>query len=362
MSEETTQGTAPAPTPRPDESASLERVLFRHGTLFDLDIGRWMARKKLRSADLLLDASMEATMQWGHKILLPKEAMKDIQELDSRARAYLANRSVQFPIGGGRFVAAHALTEVIERLRSMREAYHVAVGVLIEKYPELRNAQIVELDKTAYNFAVEEQKKNPTPENWQRLADWLTQEYTEHRSMYPAPDELRRRFRFEWRMFRIDPSSGIEGMNEEQAEEMRRAQNQLRQELQQWVRQASAEMHQTLGAAALNASQLLARNGKLDPRNLRPLFEAFEAFRAMDFTGQSAFQEAVTRARSAFVVDENGAVDFQKTAETLNAESAKAAFNELLGTMGSLAEQAVADEAGVRAIRSSGAFARVVDI
>lgn len=345
-----------------EENQSLEGVLFKHGTLFDLDIGRWMARKKLRADDLLLAPGTEGAMQLGHKILLPKTAMKEIQEIDSKARVYLANRSTTFPIGGGRFVSSHVLTEVLERLREMRTSYLAAVGAMIEKYPDLRNSQIQALDKAEYDLAVEDHKKNPTKENWDRLDSWLSQKYAEHRAMYPTTDDLRQRFRFEWRMFRIEPSSGIEGMSESQAEEMRRAQAQLRQELQGWVREASAEMHKTLGEAALNASDLLAKNGKLDPRNLRPLFEAFEAFRAMDFTGQSSFQNAVSAARASFVRDENGNIDFQRTAETLSAEQAKAAFGQLLGTMGTLAQDAVADEAGVRAIRSSGAFARVVDI
>lgn len=339
----------------------LEGVLFRHGTLFDLDIGRWAAQKRLRTNDLLYAAETSEAFQLGNKQLLPPGALKEVKEVESKARSFLMNRSTPFPIGGGRFVSSHVLTEVLERLNTLKDEYHTAVAGLLFNYPELRNQQIIRLDKAEYDIAVEDHKKNPTSENWERLALWLTHKYEEHRAAYPTLEELATKFTFTWRMFQVEPSSRIEGLTEAQALEMQRAQRQLRGELQIWVMESAATMHKTLGEAALNAKGMLEKNGKLDPRNLRPIFEAFKAFEAMDFTGQSSFRAVVEQARAAFAVDESGAVDYQRTAESVSKDN-KEAFNNLLATMSTLAQQETADAAGVRAIRNSSAFARVVDI
>jgi len=348
-----------------NESGSLENVIFQHGTLFDLDIGRWAAQKRMRANDLLMDGHAVDAFKMGHKRLLPEKADQPIKEIESRARSYLMNRSTPFPIGGGRFVARHILPEVLERLREMQGDYARAVGELVENYDHLREHQIAVLDNAEYRVSVE--KVNATAPDQreavqQELAGWLQQKYAEHRSAYPTRDDLRSRFRFEWRMFNIEPSSGIQGATTEQQEEMIRARESLRQEMNEWVRQATAEMHRTLGEAAMNAHDLLVRNGKLNPKNLKPLFEAFEAFRAMDFTGASEFQAVVDRARAAFVMNPDGTVDYKHSSEEFADEAHRDSFRNLLTEMGRLSQEAVAEEAGIKAIQRSGSFARVVDI
>lgn len=348
-----------------NENGGLESVIFQHGTLFDLDIGRWAAQKRMRANDLLMDGHATDAFKMGHKRLLPEKADQAIKEIESRARSYLTNRSTPFPIGGGRFVARHILSEVLERLKEMQGDYARAVGELVENYDELREHQIRVLDNAEYQISVEKVSATSPDRRdqvQQELGTWLAQKYAEHRQAYPPKDELRRRFRFEWRMFNIEPSSGITGMSDAQQEEMIRAREALRQEMNAWVRQATAEMHRTLGEAAMNAHDLLVRNGKLNPKNLRPLFEAFEAFRAMDFTGASEFQAVVDRARAAFVLNPDGTVDYKNSSEEFEDEAYRNSFRGLLTEMGRLSQEAVAEEAGIRAIQRSGSFARVVEV
>jgi len=349
------------------ETATTE-VFFDKGTLMDLYIGKPTFQKKLRSNDVLLEGSInEDAFYLGHKKLLPKEAMARLITLEGHARTALAGRSLEFPISGARFVYYRALPDLLVRLRALQTEWTAAVQALVVMYPELKVRQLETLDKQSDDLMQAElqkltsdQRKGREPE----LREWLEQQKLQHRRLYPAVEELPAMFHFSWHMFKVSAMEGLEEMNTLQQDELLAAREALQADLRTWVNSATADMHKALGEAAAQAKNLLEKQGKLNPKNLRPLFEAFETFNAIDFTGSSDWRKQVDTARERFIKrDADGSVNFELTSEAINGTTfATTEFKSLLNAIGSLAVQQVAEEAGKTAISRVGAFRRFVEV
>lgn len=350
------------------EEVQPTEILFDKGTLMDLYIGRPTFQKKLRSNDVLLEGTVnDEAIYLGHKKLLPKAAMSRLITLDGLARTALAGRSLEFPLSGARFVYFRALPDLLVRLRAVQAEWAVAVQELVVQYPELKERQLAILDKQSEDLMqaelqklTAEQKKTRQPE----LVEWLEKQKLQHRMMYPGVDELPSMFHFSWRMFKVSAMEGLEEMNTLQQDELLAARESLKNDLQNWVKTATADMHKALGEAAAQAQSLLEKQGKLNPKNLRPLFEAFETFNAIDFTGSSDWRKQVDSARERFIKrDADGTINFELTSEAINGTNfATTEFRNLLGSIGSLAVQQVAEEAGRAAISRVGAFRRFVEV
>jgi hypothetical protein len=341
----------------------VEELLFNEGTLFDLDIGRWAAIKKMKPGEVLLEGVDEQAVYLGHKRLLPKEATRELLRLEGQARRILDAHSMQFPIAGARFVYLRSLGGLVEKLAEIRSDYLTAVGHLIELYPTYQSEQLERLQTMATDLHDRELNKYVGKPNYNEkkieLDLWLEGEKKSNREKYPDASSLQDRFRFDWHIFKVSQFTGDGStLSADQVEE---AQSKLREELRRWIKEAAAQMHKSLGEAANQAHSLLQRQGKLNPRNLKPLFDAFETFKAIDFTGSSDMQQLIDQARNRFGIQVNGEINYEATAEFLNSGGGQAEFSQLLGTMSQLAVEETAQQAGLTAIRRAGRFSRVIE-
>jgi hypothetical protein len=351
------------------EAQALDNVtemIFERGTLVDIHVGKPTFQRRLRQNDLLIEGLNEDVLHLGHKKLLPKKALEDLNTLEGRARNGLASRSLTFPVSGARFVRREALSEVLASLQSIKVQWQSKVEELVQEYPALKAKQLEEFEKQAKALVKTELEKIATASEDIKAARkaryelWLEQQKTTNLNLYPAVNTLASLFPFTWRMFKVS-AVGMNETNELEHQQFMAAQNQLKADLQLWVRSATAEMHRTLGEAALNAKQLLEKNGKLDPRNLRPLFNAFDTFSSVDFTGASSFHQVIEQIKNRFGArDLAGNIDYEQT--SLSVASSTAAFNELLTSVANLAELEVAEKAGVATITKVGEFSRVLEL
>lgn len=364
------------------QEQQIVEVLFNRGTLFDLFIGKPTFQKKLRPNDVLLEGIDENVLYLGHKKLLPKKAMERLVTLEGQARTALSNRSIPFPLSGARFVYYDALQDILEELQGIKIEWDRAVDELYTEYPKLKEEQLSQLENQAMVLYSQELAKLPQPQvnqmlaqqqeanlaaEWNekkaRLDSWLEQQKAINQSLYPNVEEVKGLFSFQWRMFKVSGLSGGEEMSTLDAQALLRAQQQVRQDLENWVRQAATEMHRTLGEAAANAKRLLEKNDKLNPRNIKPLFDAFETFNAIDFTGASTVHQTIERIKQTFGRQRpDGTVDMELTNDAIHGTyHSMNEFKSLLGTLSTMAVNAVAEEAGIRAL-SVGEFRRVVEL
>lgn len=350
------------------ETQGLSEALFARGALMGLHIGRWTAVKKMSSNDMLMDEVDSDAIYLGHKKLLPKAATKPLVELEGKARVALASRSMEFPIAGARFVTYAALPAIVERLTEIKNEWNLEVDKLALNYPGLKEQQLLMLQRQAELFVAEELKKHTQNNDHNRklredrqaeLVLWMAEQQKMNRSFYPKAEELKSKFDFTWRMFTI---SALEGINELDVKEVQEAQDRLRADLQDWVRTASSSMHKALGEAAANAKAMLEKNGKLTPRNLTPLFNSFEQFLSVDFTGKSTFQATIQEIKSKFLVaNADGSYNLTAMVEGLGNDTRRAEFDGLLATMSELAVDETAEKAGIRSLHAT-TFGRMVEI
>jgi hypothetical protein len=344
-------------------------ILFDRGTLVDLYIGKPTFQRKLKPGSLLLaDVIDESVLQLGNKRLMPKDALATHVTLEGQARAALAAKSIEFPISGARFVTYRALPDLIKQMRGLREQWRAATEEFVKKYDDLRKQQLEALDKQTEDLMKKQLELMPPAERNARsieLLEWQDKERAANRELYPDVEDIPTTFHFSWRMFKV---SALEGGDRTRGllsdDDIQQAQEEMKADLRSWVRTAVVEAHKALGAAAKNARDIFERQGKLHPRNLRPIFEAFETFNAIDFTGRSDWRQQVEAAKNKFIQrDAQGNIDLEKTAEGINGTTyATGEFKQLLDSIGSLAVEQTAQEAGLGAIAKVGEFKRLIEV
>ena len=343
-------------------------LLFDRGTLVDLYIGKPTFQRKLKPGSLLLkDVINEEVLQLGNKRLMPKEALALHTTLEGQARVALASRSLEFPISGARFVTYEALPGLLRRLQALKNEWEAATRQFTEKYHELREKQLEALDKQTEDLMHKQLEMMPLAERSKRSSDlleWQDEERAATRKLYPAVDEVPKSFHFSWRMFRVSSLEQGKTHGLLSDGEIAEAQEAMREDLRKWVRTAVTEAHKALGETAKQARELFEKQGKLNPKNLRPLFEAFETFSAIDFTGRSDWRTQVEAAKSRFIVkDTEGNIDMERTASAINSTSfASGEFKQLLDSIGTLAVDQTAQEAGFTALAKVGEFKRLIEV
>ena len=333
----------------------------------DLFIGKPTFQKKLRSGDILVDGIDPSAIYLGHKKLLPKGALEELVTIEGIARRTLSDRSLEFPISGARFIQYSALAEVVRSLTALKERWNAGVVGLVNDYPTLREAQLVALDAQAEKLqrnALAPLSGKERDARELELQAWLATQKSINRSMYPRAEDLTKLFKFEWRMFRVSSTSGTEELTGLKASEIAQAQEAIQRDLQKWVRAAATEMHKVLGEAALNAKNMLEKQGKMTPRNMKPLFDAFNTFKAVDFTGSSTIQDVIGRIQAKFEISSpDGETDFELSANAATGQAGvESGFNQLLATISELATDSVAENAGIQALGKAGEFRRLIEV
>ena len=343
----------------------MTNLLFDRGTLIHLYIGRWTGNRKMSQNDLLLEDVDDKAMNVGFKKLMPADWHNRFQHIESQARVLLASLSTEFPIGNARFMFYRVVPDFLRRIQPWKNRCDRAVDEFVAEYSQLKERQLELLDAQARKLVDQElslmQPSDRKEIRRRELADWLSEQQRKNEKLYPKAEEIRFKFIFTWRMFKISAVDGVEQMNTMDQTQLVEAQNMVHEEMRRWAREASAEVHQAFGRAAANAQDLLTRHGRLTARNLRPLFEAFEQFRALEFSGTSDFNTMIDQIRRQFLVTgADGSADYAATAERVNGNTA--ALSDLLNSIGGLAVDEVAAEAGIRSLQRAGEFGRFVEI
>lgn len=344
--------------------SDIIQVVFKKGVLFDITIGRWSALHQMKTDDLLLAKLNRKIIYPGHKKLLPEDAAYPIVHLEGKIRTFVRKRSMDFPVSGAVFVNFKALPKMLKGLKKLRAEYEEKAQELYNNWDGIKASQIKALDEESRKIAVQNglyEPKTPPAEK-EILQTWLKKQHEQHLALYPERKDLLTKYYVTWSMFKVNPldQTAAEAMKEEDAEFITQQQAQLKASMEKWVKEKAVEMHKKLGEAAAQAQALLADNGKLNPKNLKPLFAAFEEFSAIDITG-SSFEAVIEDIKKTYVPagSSDDDMDFKALAESVN--NNKDEFTGLLNTLAALAIDEVATKAGASALGSSD-FKRIVEI
>lgn len=161
------------PNPIPGHSLSSRAMLC------SLSISMWSARKHDPDASEEIAARHGAHADAGryHKVLLPKEALAEIQKIVSEARQEHYFMTLPWDDNGYRVLPAAAYMDHVETMRTLSKRFEAAVNILSRQFLTL-----VEKART-------------------RLGGLFRD------SDYPTPDELRAKFSFETKVMPL-PDAG----------------------------------------------------------------------------------------------------------------------------------------------------------
>jgi len=348
------------------EEGGITTILFEKGCLVNLFIGRPTGIKKLNANDMLLEGIDDKAILLGHKKLLPKDAMNPFIQIEQQARAALAKKSLSFPVGKANFTLFKTLPSLKKSLDYHKGKWEEALNILIDSYTDLRTVQIQRLNDQAKTIAYHKLQQYTEKPNYDKkkreLETWIENQIQQNQDLFPSVSTLRQKFTFQYQLFKVSLVEGFEQMTDIEQEEFIKAKDQIESNIQKWTNETIIAIHKSLGMAAVNAKTLLEKQGKLNPKNLKPLIEAFETFSSLDFTETSTFKNTIEDIKSKyFIMDNDDSIDYQKSAVTIAYESSKEELSQLLSTIGTLAVDQVAQTAGIQAL-SVGEFRRFIEI
>jgi hypothetical protein len=343
--------------------SDILKVVFGKGVLFDINVSRWSALHQMKTNDLLLEKLNRKIIYPGHKKLLPEDHAYPLVHIEGKIRTFVRKNSMDFPISGAVFVNFKALPKMLAGLKKLKEEFETEAKKLHEQFPVIKTKQIEMLDNEALKIAVQNGLYETSTPQTDRdiLKKWLKEQHAQHLDLYPKQEDLLAKYSVSWTMFKINPLDSGEAsfLPEADAETIVTHQKKLQDDMEKWVKDKATEMHKLLGEAAAQAQQLLAENGKLNPKNLKPLFSAFEQFKAVDFAG-SSFEKAITDIEKQYIkMSASGDTDFKSVAESVNSNTDQ--FSALLQSVSALALDEVAQQAGAVALANS-EFKRVVEV
>jgi hypothetical protein len=339
--------------------SNIIEIVFKKGVLVDLSISRWSALHQMKTDDILLKQLNRKVIYPGHKKLLPEDENYPLQHQEGQIRSFVGSKSMPAPIAGVVFVNYKVLGELLKGLKKMRTEYLKLAQGLYDRYEDVKTKQISVLNEESYKIAIQNGLHNQTlgAAEALTLVAWLDSQRKQHTNLYPAKEDLLAKFDVTWRLFKVNPLGEADAtlLDDEEAAIVIEQQKKLQKDMEDWVKQQAIAMHKKLGQAAAQAQKLLADNGKLNPKNLKPLLKAFDEFQAVDFAG-STFQKYIKDAKAQFFKKD---VSMQDVAEAVN--DSQEEFGKLLDSMADLAVDEVAKKAGA-VVLSSSEFKRIVEV
>jgi hypothetical protein len=189
--------------------------LFDVGCLLNLKIGMWSGRKMLTRPDLIQlgydpDKLPKDIVNLGRKLMVPKEEIQALTQIERRGRKALERWSVPFGVANAHFIPASMLPTVEQQLKDLREEFFSRVDSFISRFDTLV-AKV----------------REDHPEFWEKCL----------KTHSPTnPQVLRQSFQFDWYTFKIAGISSLEEVSVEEAVAQQKVQDERVIELRKQMR------------------------------------------------------------------------------------------------------------------------------
>ena len=116
--------------------------LFDVGVLVNLRIRSWSGRKMVTAADMAkLEVNTEAIpdelVNLGRKLMVPKEEIRKLGQIEQQARQALDRWSVPFGIASASFVPISMMPTVTQQLQDLKDEYYERVDSFVSRFDDL---------------------------------------------------------------------------------------------------------------------------------------------------------------------------------------------------------------------------------
>lgn len=259
--------------------------LFLHGTMFDLTIRVWQARKNAQTFFEDLGISGQA---WQDHLLvgtqvkfIDDEIRKSFREHELRARSWLNRNSL--PFVNLRFVPYSALQTLLsgdtenekDGLIALKNSFDASVKAFLDDFDNIR----------------------------QKYIDAMSTKKEEYRAIlekvYPQKDDVADKFFFGWQMFDIRvPNSADSAATETNVDDVLAHQKALAQTVQQLQQQSLSFVEDSVGILRNNIvdalgqfNKVLTSNGSVKTSSISAVKKAIQNFRELNFANDKSLEQ-----------------------------------------------------------------------
>lgn len=254
------------PTRMAELRASVVDQLVREGVLVRVHIGRWRATHKLSPEDLGLDPEASARLleqvNLGWKLLLPREILEQLEQLESRGRSNLERHTLDTVLGP--FMPANAFRRFKAEHEALRTEYFAIRDRIIERLGEYRLRIALAFRQAASDLY--DQVRAHASGDPETFIDTYVERVM---AKWPTPERIRDSWQFEHEVTYIPLSSELAAEETRRAEVVRdaelraevarhiarRQQEELDGFLTDVARQLRSTVYKTVSAALLNMQQ-----------------------------------------------------------------------------------------------------------
>lgn len=241
--------------------------MFKEAALIQLNATCWHIDKKLPQA-LLTDVGNVDYLR-GRKLLLAPESTAQIKQVIGKARNWLRKIALPFPITGCLLIPRKLIPEIQETLGNLENEYNAAVADFLYWYPQ----------------AIEDARYE--------MGDLFSS------CDYPTREEVKNRFRFQWRYITVGPSGSRvlpPSIYKDEVEKFRNLMEQARQE-------AIAALRVEFVNLVANIADKLSGSDDGKPKKLRDaaienLKEFLDSFAARNLFEDDQLAELISQCRN----------------------------------------------------------------
>jgi len=271
-------------------------ALTQRGVLISVSIRYWRARKKLNPEDLGLSREQvdDRLFSLGHKRLLPKESLKELALIESRAHALVDESTFPFLNGVARYLPNAKLEEVGEKLRALQGEFDLRQEEFLAEYGDLRAAALQQWQDAA----------DALVDDPERLVVVITQ-------AFPPAAAMPRYFGFDIRTFQITvpnvPQAELVeiGTQQELIEARKRAaasaQREIEASCQAFITESVAALREQTAKLCEEMLQTINGTGSVHQKTLNRLVSFIDRFRELNFANDTVMEEQLESVKQQFL-------------------------------------------------------------
>jgi len=255
------------------------------GVLVNVSVRYWRARKKLNPEDLGLSADQvnARLISLGHKKLLPKDCLRDLALIESRAHALVEENTFPFLNGVARYLPNERLTEVDACLSELSDQFRHERREFLRQYPTYREDALREWESTARELVDDPTRLVAVIEDAFPPASLMDRHYGFHVSMFQVavPE-----------MPQADLVEAATQMDviEARSKAARAARSRIEASCDEFIRDCTAELRGQTAKLCTEMLQTINGTGSVHQKTLNRLVRFIDHFRELNFVNDTQME------------------------------------------------------------------------
>ena len=266
------------------------------GVLISVSIRYWRARKKLNPEDIGLtnDQVNSRLISLGHKKLLPKDCLKNLGLIESRAHAMVEENTFPFLNGVARYLPNERLEDVNAALDNLRRQFEEEKAKFLRRYAVYREEALSEWRTTARELV----------DDPDRLVAVIN-------AAFPQPEYMDRYFGFHINLFQVNtpdmPRAELveagtrQQLIEAREDAAREARQRIESSCNEFIRECTTELRQQTAQLCSEMLETINSTGYVHQKTLNRLVNFIARFKELNFMNDAEMENQLENVRNEFL-------------------------------------------------------------